>query len=103
MKKFKKIVKYTGISILVALTIIGIFILLIKNSTLLNPEATNIESQQIMIFGFSLDTIGLCLTIIGVPGTAIWGAFQYSKNKSENFRFLILYYLEILIAKMKLI
>lgn len=78
MEKFKKYAKYTGIFILIAL---ALGILLIKNSTLNNPDTKNIESQQIIIFGISLDNIGLCLTIIGVPSTAIWGAFQYSKSK----------------------
>lgn len=47
-----------------------------------NP--TNIEEQQIMILGVSLGNWSIWLTICGLIVTALWSAYQYTKNVSRK-------------------
>ena len=47
-----------------------------------NP--TNIEEQQIMICGVSLGNWSIWLTICGLIVTALWSAYQYTKNVSRK-------------------
>ena len=47
-----------------------------------NPD--NIESQQILIFGVSLDNWGIWYTATGLIITAIWSMYQFNKNSSRK-------------------
>lgn len=44
-----------------------------------NP--TNIESQEVYIFGISISNIGQVVTLITFPVTAIWAFYHYKKNR----------------------
>ena len=82
MNKIKKIAKYIGIGIIVVFLLIGLSILLFKNIEIKTPA--QVESQEILIFGLSLDNLGTILTSVGLLGTAIWSMFQYSKSKKSK-------------------
>ena len=77
MNKIKKFAKYIGIGIIVVLSI-----LLFKNIEIKTPA--QVESQEILIFGLSLDNLGTILTSIGLFGTAIWSIYQYLKSKKAK-------------------
>lgn len=47
-----------------------------------NPD--NIESQQILIFGVSLDNWGIWYTAVGLIITAVWSMYQFNKNSSRK-------------------
>lgn len=47
-----------------------------------NPD--NIESQQILIFGVSLENWSICFTMCGLIITALWSTYQYTKNVSRK-------------------
>ena len=61
------------------------FILLItyfffSNVQIQNPES--IESQQILLFGISLENLSIWFTFVGLIITAFWSMIQYNKNKA---------------------
>lgn len=61
------------------------FVLLItyfffSNVQIQNPES--IESQQILLFGLSLENLSTWFTFIGLIITAFWSILQYNKNKA---------------------
>lgn len=45
-----------------------------------NPDS--IESQQILLFGISLENLSIWFTFIGLIITAFWSILQYNKNKA---------------------
>ena len=45
-----------------------------------NP--TQVESQEITLFGISLNNLGIWITIIGALFASIWAMYQYTKNTS---------------------
>lgn len=47
-----------------------------------NP--TNIETQQILIFGVSLENWSIWYTVCGLIVTALWSMYQYAKNVSRK-------------------
>lgn len=53
--------------------------LFFKYSTIINPN--EIESQQILVFGISLDNLGTWLTAVGLIVAAFWSLIQYEKGK----------------------
>lgn len=82
MEKMKKYGKYIIPAVFIIISLIGIIILIKTHITVRNPE--NVETQQIIIFSISLDNLGIILTSIGLPGTAIWSMFQFSKSKKSK-------------------
>lgn len=82
MEILKKIAKYIILIIFIIMALIGLFILIKTNVNINTPE--NVESQQILFFGISLENLGILLTSIGLPGTAIWSMFQFSKSKKSQ-------------------
>lgn len=63
--------------------VLGISGLILKFSQINNPEKVeNIESQQVLFLGISLDNFGTLITVLGLLATAIWSMYQYTKNKS---------------------
>lgn len=63
--------------------VLGISGLILKFSQINNPEKIeNIESQQVLFLGISLDNFGTLITVLGLLATAIWSMYQYTKNKS---------------------
>lgn len=65
--------------ILIILTILILSGILLINLPINNPE--NIETQQILIFGVSLENWGIWYTAIGLIIGAVWSIYQFSKNK----------------------
>lgn len=65
------------ILVLVFITIITI--IFFSNSVILTPE--NVESQQILFSGISLENLGVWFTSIALIATALWSMYQYTKNK----------------------
>lgn len=64
--------------------ILILFILILSGVLLVhlpinNPE--NVETQQILIFGVSLENWGVWYTAIGLIIGAVWSIYQFSKNK----------------------
>lgn len=49
-------------------------------SPIKNPE--QVESQEILLGGISLDNWGIWITIIGAIIASLWAMYQYSKNLS---------------------
>lgn len=47
-----------------------------------NPE--NIEAQQILIFGVSLENWSIWYTIVGLVITALWSMYQYTKSVTRK-------------------
>lgn len=82
MDSLKKISKYIILFIFITISLIGIFILIKTHTNINTPE--NVETQQILIFGISLDNLGIIITSVGLIGTAIWSMFQYSKSKKSK-------------------
>lgn len=67
--------------LLCLILIIVFFILagvILVNLPINNPES--IESQQILIFGVSLENWSIWYTICGLIVTALWSMYQYTKN-----------------------
>lgn len=61
--------------------IVAFFILagiVLVNLPINNPE--NIEAQQILILGVSLENWSIWYTIVGLIITALWSMYQYTKN-----------------------
>ena len=61
------------------------FVLLItyaffSNIQIQNPES--IESQQILLFGISLENLSIWFTFVGLIITAFWSIMQYTQNKA---------------------
>lgn len=65
--------------ILIILTILILSGILLINLPINNPE--NIETQQILIFGVSLENWSVWYTAIGLIIGAVWSIYQFSKNK----------------------
>ena len=65
--------------ILVLLFITIITIVFFSNSTVLTPE--DVESQQILFLGISLENLGVWFASIALIATALWSMYQYTKNK----------------------
>ena len=69
--------------VLIILGTIAIFsIIILATSQINNP--TNIESQEILFLGISLNNWGTLITVLGLALTAIWSMYQYTKNKMSN-------------------
>ena len=68
------------------LLILIIFILLLfiisKFSTIINP--IDVETQQIMIYGISLDNLETVFTSVALIITAFWSMHQYNKNRTSK-------------------
>lgn len=65
--------------------IVAFFILagiVLVNLPINNPE--NIEAQQILIFGVSLENWSIWYTIVGLIVTALWSTYQYTKNVARK-------------------
>ena len=63
--------------------VLGISISILSFSQINNPEKIeNIESQQVLFLGISLDNLGTLITVLGLFATAIWSMYQYTKNKA---------------------
>lgn len=67
-----------SICIIILLVIITLCGVLLTNLPVNNPEQC--ESQQILIFGVSLENWGIWYTAIGLIITAFWSMYQYTKN-----------------------
>lgn len=71
---------------LLCFILIVVFFLLagivLVNLPINNPE--NIEAQQILIFGVSLENWSIWYTIVGLVITASWSMYQYTKNVSRK-------------------
>lgn len=68
------------IPILILVTLLTF--LFFKHSIIINPN--EVESQQILICGISLDNLGTWLAAIGLIITAFWSLIQYEKSKVEK-------------------
>lgn len=66
------------ICIIIILIILIICGFILTTFQTINPDS--VESQQIMIYGISLDNWVTWYTMIGLIITAIWSIYQYSKN-----------------------
>lgn len=66
------------------LYILGVFLFIIGTGLLLlfspirNPD--QVESQEILLGGISLDNWGIWITMIGAVLASLWAMYQYSKN-----------------------
>lgn len=80
---FIKFISERLLCILVTLLIVVIItVLFFKKAVIQNPES--IESQQILLYGISLDNLGTWFTFIGLIITAIWSVHQYNKNRASK-------------------
>ncbi len=61
------------------LVIIGFTFFIFSNSQIITPE--NVENQQIMIWGISLENFSIWFTFVAIIVTAFWSTFQYNKSK----------------------
>lgn len=68
------------IVILVIVFIVAFFVLKILPSNMPNE----IQSQEIYIFGISLNNFGIWFTAIGLIITAFWSIYQFAKNISRK-------------------
>lgn len=59
--------------------VIGLTYLLFSNAEIINPQ--EVESQQVLVFGISLENLSIWLGAVAIVITAFWSAFQYHKNK----------------------
>lgn len=68
------------ICILLLLIFIAVItFLFFNNSVVLNPD--NVDSQEILFYGISLNNIGTWFTSIALFFTALWSMYQYTKNR----------------------
>lgn len=81
LSKFIDFITDRLLCIIISIFIIILLTFLIFNfSPIVNPET--VGSQQIMIFGISLDNLGIWFTAVGLISTAIWSMHQYTKSTS---------------------
>ena len=66
--------------------IFGVIIFIIGSGLLLSlssiKNATQVESQEILLFNISLNNWGIWITIIGALLASIWAMYQYTKSTS---------------------
>lgn len=81
LQNFGKYIKYIIdhlFCIILLISILFLSCIFLSNCTIVNPET--VESQEVLIFGISLDNWGIWFTAIGLIITAVWSMYQYHKN-----------------------
>lgn len=78
IKAIITIIKFVSVVVLVGLFLF-LSVWLSKYCNIQNP--TEVESQEIYIYGISLDNWCTWITLFGLLFTAIWSMHQYNKNK----------------------
>lgn len=65
--------------VLLLLFIAIITFIFFNNAIILNPQ--NVESQEVLFCGISLENLGTWFTSVALIFTALWSMYQYTKNK----------------------
>lgn len=76
---FFNIIKIIGIIIIIFI-VFSVSVFIFKKCDIKTPS--NVESQEIFIYGISLSNWGTWITLVGLIFTAIWSMHQYIKSRN---------------------